>query len=157
MGLWAGIKRALNSTLGTTEFEPLDKIILGSKALKASDNFYSNILSGRFSGNSENPFIRENLITMNWQGSFKLKIMAYGRDNYNYVIIRINGVERYRLVLRGSSDVIYEEYTTDIITFKKDDIIGLEITSSGTSYGMNVESIDMYADVTDLSAFVINY
>lgn len=38
MGLWTGIKHALNSTLGTENFQPLDKIIEGQRTLAASDN-----------------------------------------------------------------------------------------------------------------------
>lgn len=38
MGLWAEVKRTLNSTLGTTDFKPLDKIIEGQRTLAASDS-----------------------------------------------------------------------------------------------------------------------
>ena len=37
MGFWAGIKHALNSTLGTEDFIPLDKLIKGQRTLAASD------------------------------------------------------------------------------------------------------------------------
>lgn len=37
MGFWAGIKYALNSTLGTDDFKPLDQIIIGQKRFSASD------------------------------------------------------------------------------------------------------------------------
>ena len=40
MGLWAGIKHAINSTLGTNYFTPLDKIL--GRELEASDNVYKN-------------------------------------------------------------------------------------------------------------------
>ena len=40
MGLWTGIKYAINSTLGTKEFEPLDKLITNQYRLVASDNVY---------------------------------------------------------------------------------------------------------------------
>lgn len=50
MGTWSGIKRALNSTLGTSGFKPLDKIItdliIGQKRLVASDNVLAVIVSG---------------------------------------------------------------------------------------------------------------
>lgn len=38
MGFWAGIKHAINSTLGTADFKPLDKIIEGQRTLAASDS-----------------------------------------------------------------------------------------------------------------------
>ena len=41
MGIWAEIKYALNSTVGTDLFRPLDKIINGTKVLQPSDeNLY---------------------------------------------------------------------------------------------------------------------
>lgn len=38
MGFWAGIKYALNSTLGTESFKPLDKIFFDGKRLEISSN-----------------------------------------------------------------------------------------------------------------------
>ena len=38
MGFWAGIKYALNSTLGTENFKPLDKIFFDGKLLEISSN-----------------------------------------------------------------------------------------------------------------------
>lgn len=43
MGSWVGIKRALNSTLGTGHFRPLNEII--TNQLRASNNLYMNIES----------------------------------------------------------------------------------------------------------------
>jgi hypothetical protein len=40
MGIWVGIKRALNSTLGTSTFKPLDKIILDNTRIVASDDVF---------------------------------------------------------------------------------------------------------------------
>lgn len=38
MGIWAGIKYALNSTLGTDEFEPLDQLIINSVYLTGTND-----------------------------------------------------------------------------------------------------------------------
>jgi hypothetical protein len=38
MGLWTGIKYALNSTLGTKDFQPLDEIIKGQRTYGPSDD-----------------------------------------------------------------------------------------------------------------------
>lgn len=59
MGIWAGIKYALNSTLGTDKFEPLDKILMGeeeyycnesgdSVTICSNKNFSSTALAGSF-------------------------------------------------------------------------------------------------------------
>lgn len=157
MGLWAGIKRSLNSTVGTTEFEPLDKIIKGAKGLKASDNFYSRILSGNFSGTADSPFVIENLIEMKWQGSFRMKIRARAQTNTGYVNIKKNGSIVFSLALDAVSN--YTEYSQDI-SFTNGDIIGVEISGIKSSYGDGIaylRYIDIYADVIDMSAFKNNY
>ena len=41
MGLWAGIKCALNSTLGTDDFKPLDKQITDRIGLMPGENIYT--------------------------------------------------------------------------------------------------------------------
>lgn len=46
MSIWAGIKHALNSTLGTSDFKPLDQLIIGERAFVASDTAYSVMLDG---------------------------------------------------------------------------------------------------------------
>lgn len=46
MGFWSGIKHAINSTLGTSEFQPLDKIIDGQRTLAASDSVLNVVFSG---------------------------------------------------------------------------------------------------------------
>ena len=38
MGIWAAVKRTLNSTLGTEEFMPLDQIIMNQFKISASDS-----------------------------------------------------------------------------------------------------------------------
>lgn len=45
MGLWGAIKKTLNSTLGTADFKPLDKIIEGQRTLAASDSVIQVIFS----------------------------------------------------------------------------------------------------------------
>ena len=47
MGMWTGIKYALNSTLGTTKFKPLDKLltdaIINQTQMIASDDVYLSL------------------------------------------------------------------------------------------------------------------
>lgn len=45
MGIWAGIKHALNSTLGTDDFIPLDKMISNQMRMVESDEVYSYLES----------------------------------------------------------------------------------------------------------------
>lgn len=54
MGMWTGIKHAINSTLGTADFKPLDKIIEGQRTLAASDSVIQVVLSSTTSIGSNN-------------------------------------------------------------------------------------------------------
>lgn len=59
MSVWAEIKHAVNSSLGTSDFKPLNEIILQTKDLAASDTVYkviypsgaSNITSANIQAN----------------------------------------------------------------------------------------------------------
>ena len=84
MGLWAGIKYALNSTLGTDDFKPLDKQITDRIGLIPDENIYTSKylapnttdsnLQPSFS--TEHPNIRElssMSLCVNTQGQVNLK------------------------------------------------------------------------------------
>lgn len=45
MGFWSGIKHALNSTLGTADFQPLDKIFTNNISIGASDMVLKALIS----------------------------------------------------------------------------------------------------------------
>lgn len=46
MSFWSGIKHALNSTLGTEQFQPLDEIVTKQWTIIASDDVYEDIGAG---------------------------------------------------------------------------------------------------------------
>ena len=46
MGIWTGIKHTLNSTLGTADFQPLDKIIKSQRTYGPSDDVLVTLASG---------------------------------------------------------------------------------------------------------------
>lgn len=88
MGLWAGIKYALNSTLGTDDFKPLDKQITDRIGLIPDENIYtskylapnttdSNLVLS--SSSVSNPNIRElssMSLCVNTQGQVNLKAIG---------------------------------------------------------------------------------
>ncbi len=83
MGLWAGIKHALNSTLGTSDFKPLDKLISekidGVRTLGASDATIIVVGSGSAS-NSTTHLLQ---FKANVSGSMRLMGTAtVGRSDY---------------------------------------------------------------------------
>ena len=52
MGIWAEIKYALNSTLGTDDFKPLDKLIRDSYYVYASDDLLKTLYDETFDGSN---------------------------------------------------------------------------------------------------------
>ena len=89
MGIWIGIKRALNSTLGTTKFKPLDKILKDSMYLVASDTVLYNI--GRANGlrGQEKTFF-EKTINVNGTIRFVATDSSSLSSSYDYVRIYKN-------------------------------------------------------------------
>lgn len=147
---WAKIKKAINSTLGTGEFQPLDEIILGTKGLKASDNFYTQIYQGdAIRGSAEpNSKIMPVTLKMNWQGSFRLKVTSYKANSGGNFSVLINDV------ISTGFDSTYSSFGDTFIdvSFNKGDIIKFKLTGTGNGF-IYVNQISMYADVVDLSAF----
>ena len=148
MSLWAGIKYALNSTLGTNDFEPLDKMILGQKQLLASDNVYQIVKSN--AGSVTNPAtLNIDLFKLKINGSFKIR--AYGSASYNPGTIRIlkNGVD----ITSISVEVQTEDrnYDSSVINAERNDTISV-ILSAGTNGRLYVYTISILADIIDGSA-----
>lgn len=130
MGFWSGIKHALNSTLGTADFQPLDKIIKSQKNLVADDASYYAIFTGSESvslpGGSGNTTTYTDLpykIKMKNKGScrIKVKLQSGTSDRDAYFRVLVNGVLKETMIsptnsfVQRSADIIFNY--GDIITF----------------------------------------
>ena len=148
MGIWAEIKRALNSTVGTEKFKSLDKMIMGVKGLVSSNNLYAHILNNSITvASGETKTI--DLIKMMWSGSVKVAITTYkSADKVASVGVSKNGVQIATSNISEGTDI--NEY---IVTFDVGDVISLY--TRGTSTSFTVKGIDLYADIIDVSAFEI--
>ena len=76
MSIWAEIKHALNSTLGTTDFKPLNEIVMQTKDLAASDYLYKVINNNEVSKDlaaNNNSYITIATLTMHRNGSARIK------------------------------------------------------------------------------------
>ena len=142
-------KYAINSTLGTEDFESIDQMILGSKGLKASDNFYTRLLT-QITVDSKETFDKTNWFEMKWSGTFKLNINCdYNRTSGQIRILK-NGSLLYAF---GAPDTKPTDYFIDSISVTKGDIIGIIVKGEGSNGITTINYIDMYADIIDLSAF----
>lgn len=92
---WAKIKKAINSTLGTKDFKPLDKLILGEKRFVAQSDI---VLHSFISGETKltDYFISDKFVSK-LNGTLLLKIGGSGGGSTSYTYrIYENGVEIYK-------------------------------------------------------------
>ena len=157
MGFWSGIKHALNSTLGTGDFKPLDKIvtdlIYNNKSLVASDNPYYII-----EPNAKSISLNGSIQTLSYklrfknQGSIRISVglKRSSSDVGTYLYVLVNNVQVANL---SSNDTDYVTKTTDIsipaggvLSFKVDG-------ASSSSAKAYFKALEIHADVIDSSLF----
>lgn len=125
MSVWAGIKKALNSTLGTSEFKPLDELFNMHCGIYATNDYTLKVL---------------------WSGGYleagksvgSAKINATGQINVyfsqivssNHFDILINGTVVARA--SGSSSSAYSPISVSV-EVKYGDVIEILSTSTGNS------------------------
>ena len=94
MGFWAEIKHALNSTLGTKEFKPLDKIIRDSYYVYASDDLLKTLYDETFDGSNTNVDLTT-IGTIGLPGTIKLRIevdtSGSGGSNTSRMYVGVEG------------------------------------------------------------------
>ena len=98
MGIWAEIKHAINSTLGTKEFMPIDKLIKSQRTLGASDSTLIVISSS--DRNTGTTRIELGSVTSKINGSVRL--LAYGGRSIN------SSGDKHVYVEKSSGDVVAE-------------------------------------------------
>lgn len=134
----------------------LKRCIDGSKGLVASDNFYAAI-PGTITGSRNNPTTVYDWFRMKWSGSFILKMWIDSQHEGGTVYIYKNN-ELVGTIATDNYNVskIYDFF----LTVEKGDIIGFGVGRSTSSYPSTtttLSNIQLYADITDLSAFEVNY
>ena len=160
MGIWAEIKYALNSTLGTDKFKPLNEIIrdeiLNGSGLVSSDNlYYPSIIEENidfFSHTSYNKTLDVKL-KFNVLGTVKLQgtCSNHSITNLNLTILKNNNIFQSFSVNSGQTS------TRDVILeFSKDDVFTFAISGNGYSeYSSATITASIYADVIDYSGITI--
>lgn len=166
MGFWSGIKHALNSTLGTDDFQPLDKIILGMRCLQASGEVYMTLASLEATavavGKTE-VFSSKQSITPYASGSLKLKITyAPGGQGYggssNIFNVLVNGVVVNSVELSTSKSSTESTATSGIIRYKAGDVITFNAEVSAGPYQslyFSCSAIEILGTLTEYTALNI--
>ena len=166
MGVWASIKYALNSSLGTKDFKPLDRMILGMRSLQASSEVYMSIMplkTNYVSVNSSAVFKGEQSITPYAAGSLALKITykpggsGFGGSS-NVFKVLVNGVvvSTINLETGKTSETLYK--ITGAINYNAGDVITFESeVSSGGNQGLDFvcTKIEVLGTLTEYTALDI--
>lgn len=165
MGFWSGIKHALNSTLGTSDFQSIDKMILGTKGLVESDNLYLNTgINESFTASlSSNQVIRREVsstIKANWSGSIKLGFVANTNQpssNRTYVEVYKNDSKIYSYPV---SQTTLNVPISSIVVAKGDIIkIGFLMQTGSiadtVNFNVSVQDVKIFADLKDTSGISI--
>lgn len=138
---WAQIKKAINSTLGTKDFKPLNELILGERSLVSSDNVFLVTTNNQ-------------PITCNFNGAIQV-IFNFGIYNYDsgdkatvkFTMLdsneayKINTQETYVNPDRGSTEDFRRSFTVNV---KKGEVYTFNLEKVGV--GTN-EAILRFYDV----------
>ena len=142
MGIWSGIKHALNSTLGTNHFKPLDKIIQQQIKLSASDNVLYNMGSLRATTTNSNDSATvyyPNSFKMTTSGNFKFTGIA-STSNTSTRIGRFYIYKNGEIIHQQNWSYTSEEFSPVEISFNVGDVFKFAVyvyngsTTGGTRY-----------------------
>lgn len=148
--MWAGIKHALNSTLGTKDFQPLDKLYYKGKSLVASDNLYMYIINSRITVDRDSSYTVPEKLVMKNAGSIKLRAeMSYYSTPRLKVNIYVNSSLRLELTRTDEAT-----NTTDVVSgqlkYNAGDVVTFKIVNTYTASG-SISQLTLHADVIDTS------
>lgn len=90
MSIWAEVKKALNSTIGTSNFKPLNELYLDSRYMYASDNTIVHTIA---TSGSDGLFLTK--IKINIPGSYRIKAFVDGVVHYvlkSTIYVEKNGI-----------------------------------------------------------------
>lgn len=139
---WAETKAAINSTVGTPDFEPLDKIIKGTWRLVASDSFVYASETARVSG-SGGTYTLANSFKANAFGSASFAVTASLEQNTTYKLnILKNGTVAATNSRAGTGTQLVFLNT---VSFAPGDLITFTFTRVSGSAPISVSQIDVRA------------
>lgn len=144
MAIWAEIKKALNSTLGTSSFKSLDTL-LTSAITSARDTVNTNVNTTKtYAQNSQNYTATNNTGSKTGILSQKLTYLISLLENGTYGLraIKTNGLPAVKSVQRGTYDEMYNRGETATVTINSINtaksilIINASVANSDTTYSV---------------------
>ena len=162
MGLWAGIKYALNSTLGTENFKPLNELvkdeILRGKGLIASENIYypnliNEIIQYDTGTNYDKTYPFELKFNVNGSANLTAVTQGIGSENGKLEIYK-NGKNYASMTL--SNDIAPIGRTINL-AFSMYDVFTFRISGRGVGPApqLVIQNLNIRADIIDYSGITI--
>lgn len=148
--MWGYIKKALNSTLGTDKFRPLDKLFLKDKALVASDDLYV-IIDSAVSLEVNTTVKSTKKIKMLNSGSVKIGAVSSTptkSDYYSCINVYLNDSDLDQLYFDHTENQSVFSETT--INFSENDVITLEYQSPQYQK-CGFSNVALYGRIVDVS------
>lgn len=152
MGFWSGIKHALNSTLGTEDFKPLDRLMYEGKALQPSDELYY-LLKDYVRLNKGETLKLPFSLAFKTFGSINVSCQGTGSAaSYGHFAIYKNG-ENIANILFGTG-VSFNETKQTTISISPNDVLTFECINSSSALVANItfNNMQINAKVVDTSA-----
>ena len=151
------LAKVLNSTVGTSSFKALDKVLedtlIRNRAFAATDEPYYTFPSSLQEWSGNNLVTAKSLITfsMPYDGSAKLKF-AFGpqfANNTGYFYIYVNGVQQ-KMIINNSA---YNATTlqSEIFRFSKGDVIDIQVQLTNAEAYMRVFLDSITASIVESS------
>jgi hypothetical protein len=166
MGIWAEIKHALNSTLGTSEFQPLDKLIrYEGKSLIPSSNVFKTVSAETLSvtitnGSTSSPSVNIGSIRSKIGGTVTVRAnmdITYGQNTTTYgkVSVYVNNVLKTTVTLTKATDTLTTSgLPTALVSFQANDVISFKLSGSSSwevtnSTTITCRNVSILADTVD--------
>ena len=156
MGIWAGIKYALNSTVGTKNMVPLDEQIANLKTLRASNNIYielqgTGIENWRIDDASPlEEYLVPLSLTLLQSGSFKLKFTTNNTKAYKFDLkIYKNGVES-KTISRQFDPGGEFEIVSDVLYFNRGDVLTFKFFAQDWRDSVSGSTLTSYLSISNL-------
>lgn len=156
MSIWAGIKYALNSTLGTSNFKSLDKLITEQTRVVASDTYYASLNGGTVgtpTAGTEEVLNLPQKIKMTRPGSMRFKgtltRSSFRKMTVSFFIYK-NGAEVYKYTQDADYGTGSDTFSADV-SFSAGDVLSFKLTglssTGGTTWKVSVDGFTMNGTV----------
>ena len=156
MGFWSGIKHAINSTLGTADFQSLDKIIKSQRSYAASDSILAILGTNmEINGNGRGkPVLIENIsVNSSVEGSLRVKGIFKGWTTYDTMACLMVYEDGKEIASSSKENPLTgEDYEIEVdFSIKKGKTYTFYIAMVNGSTNPRIDDLKLCGQVVDLS------